>query len=343
MGLPDRRLLPPLAPVLARLGDIDALPNRYAPRNDPSLLRIAAEQFSADGVPNDRMTVLGGALDGIERALEAQLALGDRVAVEDPGYPPVADLLRAHGLRPVPFGVDDEGPLPDQLADALTHGTRGVILTPRAQNPTGAAVTPERAKQIREVLDDREVLVIEDDHAGAIAGARYVPVAPLVGGHWVVIRSVTKSLSPDLRLSVVAGDPATIDRIEGRHALGSGWISTILQRCVASLWSDPATAKLLVRAEDSYRERRAAVLDALARRGLPASGSSGLNVWVPVRRESSTVEGLLAAGWATTPGDRFRFRSGPAVRVTVSGLDLGDVEPLADAFVAAVGVREPAY
>jgi len=243
----------------------------------------------------------------------------------------------------VPFGIDEEGPVPDELAAALGQGTRAVILTPRAQNPTGAAVTSSRANELREVLDGRELLIIEDDHAGSIAGAEYVPVAPLVGRSWVVIRSVTKSLSPDLRLSVAAGDPTTVDRIEGRQSLGSGWISTILQRCVASLWSDSATTKLLERAEDSYRQRRAALLDALARRGLTALGRTGLNVWVLVESESSTVEALLTEGWATAPGDRFRFRSRPGVRVTVSGLELEDVESLANAFADAVGASEPAY
>jgi DNA-binding transcriptional MocR family regulator len=154
---------------------------------------------------------------------------------------------------------------------------------------------------------------------------------------------VTKSLSPDLRLSVVAGDAATVDRIEGRQSLGSGWISTILQRCVASLWSDHATKELLHRAEESYRHRRAALIDALGRRGLPALGRTGLNIWVPVQHESSTVEALLTAGWATAPGDRFRFRSAPGVRVTVSGLELDEVESLADAFADAVAAGEPAY
>jgi DNA-binding transcriptional MocR family regulator len=76
---------------------------------------------------------------------------------------------------------------------------------------------------------------------------------------------------------------------------------------------------------------------------LLASGKSGLNVWVSVPRESATVEALLAAGWATAPGDRFRFRSTPGVRLTVSGLELDEIEPLADAFAEAVSASGLAY
>jgi len=72
-----------------------------------------------------------------------------------------------------------------------------------------------------------------------------------------------------------------------------------------------------------------ALLDALARAGVPADSRSGFNVWIPVREETSAVQRLAASGWAVAAGERFRIRSGPAIRVTTSSLAINQAARLA--------------
>ncbi|WP_078894734.1 aminotransferase class I/II-fold pyridoxal phosphate-dependent enzyme [Streptomyces sp. NRRL S-1022] len=335
-GNPDPALLPRLAPALAAAaGQGDRRPVRYG--DDPvdaDLARIARAELDADGVPAGPLTVTSGSLDAIERVLTAHLRPGDTVAVEDPGWGSLLDLVPALGLHTAPVGVDDDGPRADDLRRALEAGARALVVTGRAQNPTGASVTATRAGALRAVLRDHpETLLIEDDHGHGIVE---LPLHPLAGvtRHWAFVRSAAKAYGPDLRLAVLAGDPVTVDRVRGRLRLGPGWVSLLLQRAVAHLWAHGAVDRAAV--ARSYRDRRTGLVDALAERGVDAHGRSGMNVWVPVPDETGAIARLLQRGWAVAPGARFRLASRQAVRITVSPLAEEDIAPLADAVAEAV-------
>ncbi|WBO67671.1 aminotransferase class I/II-fold pyridoxal phosphate-dependent enzyme [Streptomyces camelliae] len=335
-GNPDPALLPRLAPALAGAAkEGDQRPVRYG--DDPvdaDLVRLARAELDADGVPEGPLTVTSGSLDAIERVLSVHLRPGDAVAVEDPGWGSVLDLVPALGLRTLPVGVDDDGPRPEDLRQALESGARALIVTDRAQNPTGASVTATRARALRAVLRDHPgTLLIEDDHGHGIVD---VPLHPLAGvtHHWALVRSASKAYGPDLRVAVLAGDPLTVDRVRGRQRLGPGWVSLLLQRAVARLWQEHAVDRAAV--ARSYGSRRDALLDALADRGVLGHGRTGMNVWIPVRDETGAVARLLQRGWAVAPGARFRLNSPPAIRITVSALTEQDIGPLAEAVAAAV-------
>lgn len=317
-GNPDVARLPDLAAVLRRLRPTPQLYGGVG--NRPSLLARAGELFAHDGVPAQHLAITGGALDGIERALQAHLRPGDRVAVEDPGYPPLFDLLAALGLVPEPVALDAYGMRPEALAPRLGQ-VAAVLLTPRAQNPTGAAFDAARAAALAALFDQHpDLLVLEDDHAGPVAGAPAFTTAHTGRRRWATIRSMSKPLAPDLRLAFVAGDALTIARIEGRQRLGTGWVSHLLQQAVELLLADPATPALWHDAAQTYARRRRALIDALIGHGIDATGDSGLNVWLPVPAEAPVVAGMAAAGWAIQAGERFRHRSPPAVRLTVAAL-----------------------
>ncbi|MFD3927503.1 aminotransferase class I/II-fold pyridoxal phosphate-dependent enzyme [Streptomyces sp. NPDC058614] len=336
-GNPDRALLPGLTEAFAAAAErSDREPVMYGEAAvEPELARLARAELDADGVPDGPVVVTSGSLDAIERVLVTHLKPGDAVAVEDPGWGSLLDLVPALGLRVVSVGVDDEGPVPDDVRRALGAGARALIVTDRAQNPTGAAVSATRARALRSVLEEYPgTLLIEDDHGHRIVD---LPLHPLAGTtrHWVLVRSVAKAYGPDLRLAVLTGDPVTVDRVHGRQRLGPGWVSHLLQRAVVHLWTSGAVDAQAVAA--SYERRREALIGALGERGVTAYGRSGMNVWIPVPDETGAVARLLHAGWAVAPGARFRMSAPPGLRITVSPLTPGDIEPLADAVASAVG------
>ncbi|MGW0883378.1 aminotransferase class I/II-fold pyridoxal phosphate-dependent enzyme [Streptomyces sp. NPDC002671] len=335
-GNPDPALLPRLAAAFAAAAQAgDREPVLYGDDPvDPDLARLARADLDADGVPEGPLAVTSGSLDAVERLLLAHLKPGDAVAVEDPGWGSALDLVPALGLRTVPVGVDDEGPRADDLRRALESGARAVIVTDRAQNPTGASVSATRARALRAVLREHpQTLLIEDDHGHGIVD---LPLHPLAGvtRHWALVRSVAKAYGPDLRLAVLTGDPVTVDRVRGRQRLGPGWVSRLLQRAVVRLWADGAVDRAAVAA--AYRSRRQALIDALADHGVAAHGRSGMNVWIPVPDETGALARLLQSGWAVAPGARFRIGSPPGIRITVSTLTPEDIAALAEAVAAAV-------
>jgi DNA-binding transcriptional MocR family regulator len=335
-GNPDAELLPDLDVALRKLSMGSRLYGEEL--NDPDLLDLAREQFAADGIANANVSIVSGAMDGIERVLREHLRAGDRVAVEDPSFTGVLDLLNALSLVVVPVPLDDEGILAADLKKAI-RSCDALIVTPRAQNPTGAAFSTRRARELRKVLTSRQdLLIIEDDHAGAVAGADYISIIDRTREKWAVVRSVSKSLGPDLRVALLAADALTHARVEGRQTLGVRWVSHILQRLVVLLARDRAPAK----AGRLYTERRNALVAALRDRGIAAYGASGLNVWIPVPEENATIQTLMQSGWAVRAGERYRIATPPAIRVTIAALEPRDAIRFADALANAISPRRRA-
>jgi DNA-binding transcriptional MocR family regulator len=156
-----------------------------------------------------------------------------------------------------------------------------------------------------------------------------------------VIRSVSKMLHPDLRTALMAGDPLTIARVEGRQALGPRWVSHILQAVVAELLGDPGLDVAMARAGSIYAERRGELVGALAQRGVAAYGRSGLNVWVAVREEAPVVRALQDAGWLVTAGERFRLAAAPGLRITATTLKPGEAEQIAQVIAGVEQAGRP--
>ncbi len=336
-GNPDPALLPDLAPALAAVSADHRLYGEPAVRDD--LARLLVADLTADGVDAAAPAVVGGALDGLERVLTARLRAGDRVAIEDPGYPAIGHLVGAMGLRAVPVAVDTFGLRPDSLADALTRGVEAVVITPRAQNPTGAALDAERAADLRSALAGHpEVLVIEDDHAGPVAGQ---PFHHLGGDRpaWVTIRSMAKSLGPDLRVAVLVGDETTVNRVTARQAVGAGWVSHLLQQLVVAILRHPELARTTEVAAEEYRRRRTAVAEVLREAGHDVHDRSGLNVWVPVPDETAAVTAMERVGFAVRAGSRYRQTSPPGLRLSIGPADVATATAAAEALVEILTPR----
>jgi DNA-binding transcriptional MocR family regulator len=209
-GNPDPDLIPdPSAALTAMVGR----PVLYGePVIDRDFERWADDWMreAVDPALDLRLTVTSGASDAIERLLAQALTRDDAVALEDPCFLSSMNIVRLGGYRTVPVPVDAEGMTVDGLRAALEAGVRAVVCTPRAQNPTGASLSAERALALRKVLAQHPyVLVIEDDHFSMLSSRPHHSVIGPAHRRWALVRSVSKFLGPDMCLALTASDPAT--------------------------------------------------------------------------------------------------------------------------------------
>ena len=335
-GTPDPELLPSLGPALASMA-ARADTSSYQLKPDiPELHDLLRETWPSRV---ESLTVLNGALDAIDRIFASVARFGDRVAVESPGFPPFFELLEHYGLEPVPLELDEFGVIPASLASALGRKPVAVLLQPRAQNPTGVSMTASRVEELARVIrrhpNGADIVVIEDDHLGAISAAEDVTLATWLPQQVLHVRSFSKTHGPDLRIGALGGPRTLVDRIVSRRLLGPGWTSRLLQSGLYALLTTPESIAEVENARTVYAERRGAVETALVSRGLEVRIRDGINAWIPVADERAAIVRLGADGISVASGTPFQLsRSSDHIRVTV-GLVSANVDQVADALVAA--------
>ncbi|GAA4256149.1 aminotransferase-like domain-containing protein [Dactylosporangium darangshiense] len=336
-GVPDYDLLPSLTEALKRIGDARLTTSYLDGAVLPRLEEVLRERWP---YPPERLTVVDGAMDALDRVTGVVVRFGDHVLVEDPAFPPTLDLLETVGATVVGVPIDEHGLRPDALAAALaTCEPVAVYLQPRAHNPTGASMTQARADKLARVLAKHPgVTVIEDDHAGGIATAPPVSLGRRLPERTVHVVSFSKSHGPDLRLAAIGGPDSVITAVADRRLLGPGWSSRLLQAVLVELLTDPATVRQVEHARDEYARRRTLLLDALGARGVTATGADGINIWMSVASQQVAMLTLAAHGIAVAPGAPFEVShlDTDHVRIT-AGLVRDDFEALADIFAEAAG------
>lgn len=318
-GTPDPHLLPPLGPAFAKLArrTQGATTSSYL---GPALIAPLERRLRADWpFDPEAMTVVDGAMDGLSRTLELRVGIGTRVVVEAPSFPPFFDLLDHLGAETIGVGVDAEGMLPDQLERALGHGPTVVLLQPRAHNPTGASLTHARALDLADVLRTHplgaRVLVVEDDHSGAVCQSPDVSLGSHLPGQVVHVRSFSKSHGPDLRIAAVGGPAQLMAELVARRMLGPGWTSRMLQEVLVELLTDASVRDAVAHARATYALRQRELSRSTRAAGGLLVAGDGLNMWLPVADERGAMLHLSAAGIRCAPGAPFS----PAGRADAAG------------------------
>ena len=331
-GLPDPHLLPDLHAALRRVPRDE---QQHSYLEDPVIPALRALLVESWPFPAEQLTVVDGAMDAHSQFVAAHLRFGDRVAVEQPCFPPLLDLLEMAGVVPLPVEYDAGGPVVSDLVAAVEAGAKVLFFQPWGQNPSGQSLAPSRARALAAALSGRDVLVVEDDSAGGSPSGAPLSLGACLPGQTALVRSYSKTHGPDLRLAAIGGPRRVVDPIVERRYLGQGWSSRLLQSILVDLLTAARSQAVVARAQRIYADRTMAMADALAAHGLVVPGRDGINLWVPVADQSAALLHLAAAGvraasgdpfWITPPGESH-------IRITTASVD-GGYDDLA-ALVAA--------
>jgi len=338
-GVPDAELLPNPLTVLNQVEEMPVVASYLA---RPVLGEL--EEVLRDLWPftPDRMTILNGAMDALDRLIQATVSVGDKVGISDPGFPPLYDMLDLAGAVTMPLPLDDAGLTPEAVKRAVRDGMTLLITQPRAHNPTGVSMTIARRNELASILAGQSVVVIEDDHSGAVSNTEMASLGAVIPEQVIHVMSFSKSHGPDFRLAAVGGASDPIALVERRRMLGPSWSSRLLQRVLCAMLTSADVEASVKAASAVYASRRALLVDGLGARNITVRGSHGLNIWVPVQDEATAVPMLAAHGIGVARGRPFRLvhDDNHFIRVTTSAIREG-AEVIVDRLAeASAGYQE---
>jgi DNA-binding transcriptional MocR family regulator len=184
---------------------------RYMPTAGHVEHRTAIAQWTRRSgfSPNaDNIVLTQGAQQALAAVFDVLVRSGKSVLVEELTYPGLIENARLKGIRLATVAMDDEGMLPDALAErAAESGARVVIVVPTLQNPTSAVMSRARRAALARVAEDFDLTIVEDDVYGYLSLDRPAPIDEIAPERTVYITSASKCLAPGLRVGwLVAPD-----------------------------------------------------------------------------------------------------------------------------------------
>lgn len=172
-------------------------------------------------VPPEQVIACNGGQQAILTALFALSGLGGPVLTEQVTYSGFKSLAALQNLELEGVEMDAEGMIPEALDEAAkTSGGMIVYIQPTVQNPTGHSMSEKRREKIAAVARANDLILIEDDVAAAGLTDRPMPIATLAPERTIYITSLSKCVSPALRVGFMAAPPKLAEQLSNTlHSL----------------------------------------------------------------------------------------------------------------------------
>jgi DNA-binding transcriptional MocR family regulator len=251
----------------------------------PSHREIIAGWLAAFGMTTEtaNLFITHGGQHALSIALNMVAAPNETVLTERFTYSGMIALSAQNGYRLHGIAGDAQGLLPDALDRTFAEtGARVLFATPSLQTPTGTVMTPERRRQVADIIRKHDAYLLEDDVYAFLFASPPTPIATSIPDRSFYITSFAKCLAPGLRIGAMTVPEQFRDRaINAVRA--TGWMASPIMAEVVARLIHSGDLLRQVHAKRAAAARRNAIADRVLGSWLtPMSGAPGFHRWLPI-------------------------------------------------------------
>jgi DNA-binding transcriptional MocR family regulator len=261
----------------------------------------------------DQIVLTQGASQALDLVVRECLKPGDVAAVEDPGYPPLFELLKDRGVQMLGIARTEHGPDVDALARILKRRrVRCLFTNTTLHNPTGTTTSLPTAHRLLELANRYDFTIVEDDIFADLTPDSTTTLASLDEVRRVIyISSFSKTISPSLRAGYLIAPPALAQKLARAKVMTSLGSSELLEQVLLEILTHGHYRRHLKRLRERLAAAHARVAREFAAWGVELAfrPQSGLFVWakLPSRESVSKLWRLaLREDVLLAPGELFR-------------------------------------
>lgn len=262
-----------------------------------SLATFLSRGYGAD-VSAKELFVTSGNSQGLDLSSLVFSEPGDTVFVEEPSYFLAFQIFRDHGLNIVGIPIDNDGIDIGALRAALEQHKPAFLYTiPSYHNPGGQCTSESRRREIVELAEKHDFLIVADEVYQLLN--YYGPPPPAYGtmvasNHVVSLGSFSKILAPGLRLGWIQTTESLKKKlVNGGYVNSGGSVNHLGSHIVRRSIEDGSLAQHIETLKQVYRGRVEAMDDALHQHfdGIASwtRPDGGYFVWVQLNDDIDTA------------------------------------------------------
>jgi GntR family transcriptional regulator/MocR family aminotransferase len=234
--------------------------------------------------------ICNGSQEALYIISQLLLQPGDKVAVEQLGYPPAWAAFERTGAELVAIKQDDRGIVPQHLAEIFAQGkVKLLYLTPLHQYPTTVSLDITRRMQIYQLAVQYGVAIVEDDYDHEFHYDSQ-PIAPMAAddpaGLVIYISTFSKLMFGGARIGYLVANEELIAQVAAYKMLMNHKSNVLIQQAVANWMQQGGFEGHLRRMTRLYQKRRdfmVAALKSYQEKGLPIHfeiPAGGMAIWL---------------------------------------------------------------